>query len=121
MPDAGKPQMSLTVLKMTGEFDAKIKEIANLIKRQNGLVPGQAPSSSREHTQSVLYLRAVQVIEQFLPPRLPATVYYPRLVYCGDEFSKVKEYRLAARECYSRFMKTDVQRRTGGGLHIDVE
>ena len=122
MPDAGNPpQMSLTVLKMTGEFDAKIKEIANLIKRQNGLVPGQAPSTSREHTQSVLYLRAVQVIEQFLPPRLPATVYYPRLVYCGDEFSKVKDYRLAARECYCRFLKTDVQRRTGGGLHIDLE
>ena len=123
MPAAadGNPQMSLTVLKMAGEYDAKIKEISDLIKRQNGLAPGLAPSTSREHTQSVLYLRAVQVIEQFLPPRLPPTVYYPRLVYYGDEFAKVKEYRLAARECYSRFMNTDVQRRTGGGLNVDLE
>jgi len=117
----GRPQMSLTVLKTTGEFDGKIKEIADLLKRQNGLVPGQSPSNSREHTQSVLYLQTVQVIERFMPPRLPAPVYYPRLVYFGDEFVKNKEYRLASAECYARFLNADVQRRTGGGLHADME
>ena len=113
--------MSLTVLKTTAEFDSKIKEIADLIKRQNGLVPGLAPSTAREHTQSGLYLRAVQEIERFMPPRLPPTVYYPRLVYFGDEFAKNKDYRLASAECYRRFMDTDVQLRTGGGIEADLE
>lgn len=49
--------MSLTLLKACGEFDSKIMQFAEIIKRQNGLVPGLKPSTSREHTQSVLYLK----------------------------------------------------------------
>ena len=113
--EKGQPQMSLTVLKTTGELDGKINEITAMFKRQNGLVRGLTPSVAREHTQSMLYLSAVEQIEKFLPPRLPATVYYPRLIQYADDFLRSKEYRLAREYGYKRFLDAPLKRRTGGG------
>ena len=39
-----------------------------------------------------------------------------RLEQFGDEFLRSKEYRLALAECYSRFLHTPVEKRTGGKL-----
>jgi len=92
-----------------------------VIRQQNGLVPGLAPSKSREHTQSVLYLKVVNILDTFQPPRLPPDVYYARLVHFGDEFLNSKEYRLALSECYQRFMQTPAEKRTGGRTQADDE
>uniref|UniRef100_A0A7S0DWM5 Fibronectin type-III domain-containing protein n=2 Tax=Hanusia phi TaxID=3032 RepID=A0A7S0DWM5_9CRYP len=97
--------LSLTVLKTLNEFDKEISVLTKLFRKQNGLVSNVNKSSSREHSHSVLYLKAVGVIEAYRPPRLPAEVFYPRLVKFGDEFSKVQEYRLASASCYQKYLK----------------
>ncbi|KAJ1485894.1 hypothetical protein T484DRAFT_2387924 [Baffinella frigidus] len=109
-------QMSLTLLKACDEFDSKINECAEVIRRQNGMIPGLGPSKSRDHSQSVLYLKVVSILDTFQPPRLPADIYYARLVQFGDQFLRSKEYRLALAECYQRFLSTPVEKRTGGKL-----
>ena len=44
------------------------------------MIPGVGHSKSRDHSQSVLYLKVVSVLDTFQPPRLPPDVYYARLV-----------------------------------------
>ncbi|EKX39048.1 hypothetical protein GUITHDRAFT_165079 [Guillardia theta CCMP2712] len=49
-------------------------------------------------------------MEAYRPPRLPAEVYYPRLVKFGDEFSKVQEHRLASTSCYHKYLNMSESR-----------
>lgn len=51
--------------------------------------------------------------QAFRPPRLPAHVFYPRLVHFGDKFLGLREYRLASRECFMRFLSEHKQAKVG--------
>jgi hypothetical protein len=42
--------------------------------------------------------------QSFKPPRLPQEIYHAKLVFFGDQFLQLKEYRLASTECYARFL-----------------
>ncbi len=55
--------MSLTLQKALGELDSKISGFADIIRRQNGLIPGVQPSKSRDHTESKLYAQVVSTIQ----------------------------------------------------------
>ncbi len=44
-------------------------------------------------------------LQAFRPPRLPHDIYHAKLVLFGDQFTQLKEYRLAYTECYSRFLQ----------------
>eukprot|EP00282_Hemiselmis_andersenii_P045117 CAMPEP_0172048972 /NCGR_PEP_ID=MMETSP1043-20130122/1822_1 /TAXON_ID=464988 /ORGANISM="Hemiselmis andersenii, Strain CCMP441" /LENGTH=379 /DNA_ID=CAMNT_0012707919 /DNA_START=155 /DNA_END=1290 /DNA_ORIENTATION=+ len=100
----GGGQMSLTLQKAVNELDMKVQALADVMKRQNGLIPGVAPSKSRDHSEAMLYVNISKILQTFRPPRLPAEIFYPRLIHFGDQFLELREYRLASRECFNRFL-----------------
>lgn len=50
-------------------------------------------------------IESFAIPQSFRPPRLPADIYYSRLVMFGDQFLHLREHRLARKECYERYLK----------------
>jgi hypothetical protein len=44
------------------QLDMKINALADVMKRQNGLIPGMAPSTSRDHTEAMLYANTQNIL-----------------------------------------------------------
>ena len=109
---------SEAVRKATKDFDTRLSGfVGQLSNLQHEDLDGTA-SKSRDNSQSVIYLKVVSLLEQFVPPRLPAQIYYSRLVQSGEDLIGANEYGLACNECFRRFLTTPETKR---GLQSDTE
>jgi hypothetical protein len=109
---------SEAVRKATREFDAKLTGFVDQLSNLYGGATAETSSKSRDDCQSVLYIKVAGLLEQFAPPRLPAQVYYQRLVHSGEELQAARQYDLACYECFQRFLNTPASQR---GMPNDSE
>ena len=56
------------------QLDMKINALADVMKRQNGLIPGMAPSTSRDHTEAMLYANTQNILFVRKPNPCPHTL-----------------------------------------------
>ena len=109
---------SEAVRKASKDFDTRLSAlVGQLTSLHNGDLDSTA-SKSRDNSQSVIYLKVVSLLEQFVPPRLPAQIYFGRLIQSGEELIAAREYDLACNECFRRFLITPQSKR---GLESDTE
>ncbi len=109
---------SEAVKKATKEFDTRLSAFVSQLSDLHSGAFNDSASKSRDNCQSVIYLKVVALLEQFVPPRLPSQVYFHRLVQSGEELLTAREYDLACNECFKRFLRTPESKR---GLTRDTE
>ncbi len=109
---------SEAVKKATKDFDTRLSGfVGQLSSLQQGGTDSGA-NKSRDNSQSVIYLKVVALLEQFVPPRLPDQIYYSRLIQSGEDLISAHEYGLACNECFKRFLTTPESKR---GISTDTE
>jgi hypothetical protein len=109
---------SEAVRKATKEFDARLSAFVSQLSDLHNGAFDDSTSKTRDNCQSVIYLRVVALLEQFIPPRLPSHIYFHRLIQSGEELLAAREYDLACNECFNRFLRTPESKR---GLIPDNE
>lgn len=60
------------------QLDMKIGALADVMQRQNGLIPGMAPSTSRDHSEAMLYANTQKILFVTPPPLSAVAPHIPR-------------------------------------------